>query len=104
MARTASGQVRLQGQRARAGRRMKKQPGQPPQKAPGLEQRVKTSDADRRIRQADRLARVLRVLQLLQSRGNWNVPSIASELEVSTRTVWRDLKVLEFAGVPYAND
>ena len=34
-------------------------------------------DADRRLRQADRLARIMRVLQLLQSRGRWNVTSIA---------------------------
>ena len=61
-------------------------------------------DADRRLRQADRLARILRVLQLLQSRGRWNAKSIAEELEVSTRTVHRDLTVLELAGVPWTHD
>lgn len=62
----------------------------------------KASDAERRLRQADRLSRILRVLQLLQSRGQWNAESIAAELEVSKRTVHRDLTVLELAGVPWA--
>ena len=64
----------------------------------------KKSDAERRLRQADRLARILRVLQLLQSRGRWNATSIADELEVSTRTVQRDMAVLELAGVPWWTD
>jgi len=64
----------------------------------------KKPDAERRLRQADRLARVLRVLQLLQSRGRWNLKAIASELEVSTRTVRRYLDVLELAGVPWTYD
>jgi len=61
-----------------------------------------SGDADRRLRQADRLSRVLRVLQLLQGRGRWNARSIADELEVSERTVYRDLTVLALAGVPWA--
>lgn len=65
---------------------------------------TKSSDADRRIRQADRLSRVLRVLQLLQSRGRWDAKAIASELEISERTVYRDLAVLELAGVPWTFD
>lgn len=47
------------------------------------------------------MARVMRVLQLIQSRGRWTVASIAAELECSDRTVYRDLDVLELAGVPY---
>jgi predicted DNA-binding transcriptional regulator YafY len=62
------------------------------------------SDADRRLRQADRLARIMRVLQLLQSRGRWNVTSIAQEMECSERTIHRDLTVLELAGVPWSYD
>jgi predicted DNA-binding transcriptional regulator YafY len=58
-------------------------------------------DRDRRIRQADRLARVLRVLELVQSRGRWTTKAIADELECSERTVYRDLDVLKFAGIPY---
>lgn len=61
-------------------------------------------DRDRRVRQADRLARILNVLRLIQSRGKWNARSIAEELEVTERTVYRDLQALEFAGVPYYFD
>src|SRR5262245_42107248 len=49
------------------------------------------SDADRRLRQADRLARVIRVLQLLLTRGRWNARDLAAEEEVSERTVFRDM-------------
>jgi len=61
-------------------------------------------DRDRRIRQADRLARILTVLRLIQSRSQWNAKSIAQELEVTERTVYRDLQALEFAGVPLYYD
>ena len=62
------------------------------------------SDSDRRVRQADRLARILNVLRLIQSRGLWNAKTIAAELGVTQRTVYRDLKALEFAGVPWYFD
>ena len=58
-------------------------------------------DRDRRVRQADRLARILRVLELIQSRGRWTTKAIAEEIECSERTVYRDLDVLRFAGIPY---
>jgi predicted DNA-binding transcriptional regulator YafY len=58
-------------------------------------------DRDRRVRQADRLARVLRVLELVQGRGRWTTKAIADEIECSERTVYRDLDVLKFAGIPY---
>jgi len=61
-------------------------------------------DRDRRVRQADRIARVLGVLNLIQSRGRWNARAIADELKCSERTVYRDLEVLEFAGVPWHFD
>lgn len=61
-------------------------------------------DRDRRVRQADRLARILSVLRLIQSRGKWNAKAIAQELEVTERTVYRDLQALEFAGVPWHFD
>lgn len=57
-------------------------------------------DAERRARQCERLARVLRVLQLILSRGQWDAPAIAKELECSERTVFRDLAVLTTAQVP----
>lgn len=47
------------------------------------------------------MARVLSVLNLIQSRGRYNARAIAEELEVSERTVFRDLEVLEFSGVPW---
>jgi len=59
------------------------------------------SDGDRRARQAGRLADHLRLLRLLLGRGRWDAKSLAAELECTERTVYRYLKVLEFAGVPY---
>lgn len=64
----------------------------------------KRTDADRRVRQSDRLARVLRVLQLIQGTGPWTAPSIAKELECSERTVYRDLQTLAVAGIPWYFD
>lgn len=64
----------------------------------------KRPDSDRRIRQSERIARVLRILNLIQSRGRWNAQAIAQELECSVRTVHRDLQVLEFVGVPWYYD
>ena len=61
-------------------------------------------DRDRRLRQSLRLARVLRLLGLIQSRGRWDRRALAEELECSERTLYRDLQVLEFAGVPYFCD
>jgi predicted DNA-binding transcriptional regulator YafY len=61
-------------------------------------------DRDRRARQHSRIARVLQILSLIQSRGRWNSRAIAQELEISERTVYRDLEVLEFAGVPWYYD
>jgi predicted DNA-binding transcriptional regulator YafY len=64
----------------------------------------KRTDAERRIRQSDRLARVLRLLQLIQSHGQWNAETIARELEVSERTVYRDLQTLTAAGIAWYFD
>ncbi len=61
-------------------------------------------DSDRRLRQNSRLARILRVLQLIQGRGRWNAKEIARELECGERTVYRDLQALEMAGVPWSYD
>lgn len=62
------------------------------------------ADRDRRVRQNARMARVLGVLNLIQSRGRWNAKAIGEELECSERTIYRDLEVLEFAGVPWYFD
>jgi predicted DNA-binding transcriptional regulator YafY len=61
-------------------------------------------DSQRRLRQADRMARVLRLMQLIQRSGKWDAEGIARQLECSVRTVYRDLTVLELAGVPWAFD
>ena len=60
----------------------------------------KRRDKDRRLRQAARFARILSLLELLQSRVRYNAGSLATELGVSRRTVQRDLDVLELAGIP----
>lgn len=59
----------------------------------------KRRDADRRLRQAVRFARILRLLEILQGRGRHDTVSLAGELEVSRRTVQRDLDVLRLSGV-----
>jgi predicted DNA-binding transcriptional regulator YafY len=66
--------------------------------------RPRRSDSDRRLRQASRFARVLRVLELIQGRARHGVKEIAAELGCSERTIFRDLNVLELAGVPWFYD
>ena len=79
----------------------KKQPKKSSETLKNIPQRP---DRDRRVRQSMRLARVLRLLSLIQSRGRWDRRSLADALECSERTLYRDLQVLEFAGVPYFCD
>ena len=71
-------------------------------KSTGVEKPIpKRPDRDRRVRQAERLASVLKILEVIQSRGLWTTKALAEELECSERTVYRYLDVLKFAGVPY---
>jgi predicted DNA-binding transcriptional regulator YafY len=66
--------------------------------------RRRRPDSERRLRQASRFARVLRVLELIQGRGRYDIKNLAYELECSERTIFRDLNVLELAGVPWFYD
>lgn len=62
------------------------------------------SDADRRLRQCERLGRVVRTLQLIMGNGRWDAEALARDLQCSTRTVHRILQTLSLAGVPWFYD
>lgn len=53
---------------------------------------------------ASRIYRLLRLITMLQSGRNYTVAELAAELEVSRRTVFRDLNMLELAHIPYYYD
>ncbi|WP_017580312.1 helix-turn-helix transcriptional regulator [Nocardiopsis valliformis] len=51
-----------------------------------------------------RADRLLSLLLLLQNRGRMSAPEIAAELEVSVRTVYRDVEALGTSGIPVYAD
>jgi len=51
-----------------------------------------------------RVCRLLRLISLLQAGRGYNAEALAVELEVSRRTVFRDLDILRLAGVPLEYD
>lgn len=62
------------------------------------------TDAERRLRQCERLSHLLRTLHLIMGKGRWDADGLAEELECSRRTVYRLLQTLSMAGVPWFFD
>ena len=51
-----------------------------------------------------RIHRLLRILTLIQSRPGWSARALARECGATERSIYRDLHVLQGAGVPYVYD
>lgn len=69
-----------------------------------IQPKRKRSDADRRINQADRFAKIMKILELIQGNGRWNARALAQEFECTEKTIYRFLRVLSLAGIPYFFD
>jgi predicted DNA-binding transcriptional regulator YafY len=51
-----------------------------------------------------RASRLVSIILLLQARGQLTAAQLAKELEVSVRTVYRDVESLHTAGIPLYGD
>jgi predicted DNA-binding transcriptional regulator YafY len=51
-----------------------------------------------------RIHRLLRIFNLIQSGPGWNATRLAEECKTSERNVYRDLKAIDAAGIPYFFD
>ena len=65
-----------------------------------MEMAKQRSDADRRVRQCERFARLLRLTRLLLGHGRWGPEDLAKEICCSPRTIYRDIQTLNMAGIP----
>ena len=65
------------------------------------ERKKERTDAERRLRQCERLSRLVRTLRCIMGPGRWDTEALARELEVSHRTVHRIMQTLEMSGVPW---
>ena len=48
-----------------------------------------------------RLHRILRIMQLTQVQQGWDATALAKECGVTERTIYRDMKMLQQAGIPF---
>jgi len=64
----------------------------------------KPDNRNKSLMYVPRLSRCLHLLNMLQSRIGYNTKNLARELDVSPRTVYRDLRLLTEAGVPILYD
>jgi len=51
-----------------------------------------------------KIHRLLKILTLIQAEPGWSAERLAAECGVAVRTIYRDMKALEGAGIPYFHD
>ena len=51
-----------------------------------------------------RIHRLLKILTLIQGSKGWTPSRLAAECGTTERTIYRDMKMLEGAGIPYFYD